>query len=222
MKWCGQCYDELEAEGREEESIFYRAFLNTGCLVTADGSDDEKIKVLEKLRQAKAEVAIDTVEQAMGREEEDVIIYLSDGDEPESELDDAPPDEVEQIDDKEDDDVEEEDEEKEDADGLEFEEEVLDENSLHRYLADKNMRDEFLSQVDLGQESNTGRSDTKQFEAAFQKLRLTYLEEGRQFPKHTSKAAYENLVNQLRESMTGARSTRSSRNRARFSLSCQD
>ena len=228
MKWCGQCYDELErkraaleAEGREEESIFYRAFLNTGCLVTADGSDDEKIKVLEKLRQAKAEVAIDTVEQAMGREEEDVIIYLSDGDEPESELDDAPPDEVEQIDDKEDDDVEEEDEEKEDADGLEFEEEVLDENSLHRYLADKNMRDEFLSQVDLGQESNTGRSDTKQFEAAFQKLRLTYLEEGRQFPKHTSKA-YENLVNQLRESMTGARSTRSSRNRARFSLSCQD
>ena len=34
----------LEAAGREEEqqSIFYRAFLNTAvCLVTADGSDDE-------------------------------------------------------------------------------------------------------------------------------------------------------------------------------------
>lgn len=48
------------------------------------------------------------------------------------------------------------------------------------------MRDEFLAGVDLGQESDTGRSAAKQFEAAFQKLRLTYLEEGRQFPKHNS------------------------------------
>lgn len=79
------------------------------------------------------------------------------------------------------------------------------------------MRDEFLAQVNLGQDLNTGRSETKQFEAAFQKLRLTYLEEGREFPKHSA-VAYENLVNQLRISMTGDRATRGSRLRPRFFL----
>ena len=228
MKWCGECYDELErkraaleAAGREEESIFYRAFLNTGCLVTADGSDDDKIKVLEKLKSAKPDVAIETVEQAKGREEEEIIIYLTDDDEPESELDDPLPDEDHNDDDVGDDDSDEEqggeEEKEEDAEGLEFEEEVHDENSLNRYLADRNMRDEFLAGVDLGQESDTGRSAAKQFEAAFQKLRLTYLEEGRQFPKHNS-VAYETLVTQLRNSMTGARKLRGGRLRNRHSI----
>ena len=74
-KWCGQCYDELErkrcaleAAGREE-SIFYRAFLNTGCLVTADGTGDDQIQVLEKLQASKPGLKIDTVVQARQREQ---------------------------------------------------------------------------------------------------------------------------------------------------------
>ena len=139
----------------------------------------------------------------------------------ESELDDPLPDEDHNDDDVGDDDSDEEqggeEEKEEDAEGLEFEEEVHDENSLNRYLADRNMRDEFLAGVDLGQESDTGRSAAKQFEAAFQKLRLTYLEEGRQFPKHNS-VAYETLVTQLRNSMTGARKLRGGRLRNRHSI----
>ena len=48
-KWAGEVYRELEAEREEferkgERSRFYKAFLRTGCLVTADGSGDDQIK----------------------------------------------------------------------------------------------------------------------------------------------------------------------------------
>ena len=219
-KWCGQCYDELErkrcaleAAGREEESIFYRAFLNTGCLVTADGTGDDQIQVLEKLQASKPGLKIDTVAQARQREQENFIIYLdSDADEPDSELDDGAGTDEEVADDEggDDDDLDEQGDVADEGIEVDFAEEVDDVNSVERYLADQNLRDEFMSAVHLGEEGESGRAETRKFEAAFRKLRLDKLERGESFPKHGSRA-YENLVNNLRISMTSERRTRRTR-----------
>ena len=93
---------------------------------------------------------------------------------------------------------------------VDFAEEVDDVNSVERYLADQNLRDEFMSAVHLGEEGQSGRAETKKFEAAFRKLRLDKLERGESFPKHGSRA-YEELVNNLRISMTTKTRTRRTR-----------
>jgi len=81
---------------------------------------------------------------------------------------------------------------------VDFAEEVDDVNSVERYLADQNLRDEFMSAVHLGEEGQSGRAETKKFEAAFRKrLRLDKLERGESFPKHGSRA-YEKLGDNLR------------------------
>jgi hypothetical protein len=51
-RWAGETWRELEeerkqAEERGEHSVFYKAFLRTGCLVTADGSGDDQISIDE-------------------------------------------------------------------------------------------------------------------------------------------------------------------------------
>lgn len=224
MQWCGQCYDELERrrkaleeQGKEEESIFYRAFLNTGLLVTADGSDDDQIRVLEKLRNGGApEARIDSVEQARQRQGEDFVIYLSDDEEDESDFDDGAAtdeelddDEFVGLDDNDDDLV-----------GLA---EVEAENLIAAAVADAaaaadiverlrtvQMRDDFLAEVDVGQEADSGREASKKFEAEFKKLRLEYLEKGLQFPRHGT-VAYDNLVDSLRNAMLPPRRARSDR-----------
>ena len=186
MQWCGQCYDELERrrkaleeQGREEESIFYRAFLNTGLLVTADGSDDDLIRVLGKLREGGApDAKIDSVEQARQRQGEEFFIFLSDDEEDESDFDDnvatdeeIDDDELVGVDDSDDELV-----------GLA---EVEAKNLIAAAVADADiverlrtvqMRDDFLAEVDVGQEADSGREASKKFEAEFKKLRLEYLE----------------------------------------------
>lgn len=59
--------------------------------MTADGSDDDKIKVLEKLREVKPDATIDTVEQAKDREDATFIVYLSDSDNSDSDADELDP-----------------------------------------------------------------------------------------------------------------------------------
>lgn len=227
MQWCGECYDELERrrealqqQGKEEESIFYRAFLNTGLLVTADDSDDDKIKVMEKLRKEGApDAKIESVEQARQRQGGDFVVYLSDDDE-DSDFDDGAG-----TDEDVDDDDEKRPEEEDDADEelvalAEIEAEHLIQGAVEQAdivqrLRDTAMRDDFLAEVDVGQEANSGRADSKNFEAEFKKLRLEYLEQGEAFPRFGT-TAYDNLVNSLRVKLTPA--TRSNRsNRYHFS-----
>lgn len=220
MQWCGQCYDELERrrkaleeQGREEESIFYRAFLNTGLLVTADGSDDDLIRVLGKLREGGApDAKIDSVEQARQRQGEEFFIYLSDDEEDESDFDDnvatdeeIDDDELVGVDDSDDELV-----------GLA---EVEAENLIAAAVADADiverlrtvqMRDDFLAEVDVGQEADSGREASKKFEAEFKKLRLEYLEKDLQFPRHGT-AAYERLVDNLRNAMLPQKRARGGR-----------
>lgn len=220
MQWCGQCYDELERrrkaleeQGKEEESIFYRAFLNTGLLVTADGSDDDLIRVLEKLRAGGApDARIDSVEQARQRQGEEFFIYLSDDEEDESDFDDGAATDDE-IDDEELGGV---DDSNDDLVGLA---EVEAENLIAAAMADADiveklrtvhMRDDFLAEVDVGQEADSGRDASKKIEAEFKKLRLEYIEKGLQFPRHGTRA-YDALVNNLRNSMLPQKRSRGGR-----------
>jgi hypothetical protein len=56
MEWAGRTYDELEklrtSAQSPEDTIFYKAFLNTGCLLNADDSQDQQLKIVSKLRTA--------------------------------------------------------------------------------------------------------------------------------------------------------------------------
>ena len=105
-KWAGRAFQELEAEREKREaacaaleaagepvpaearSLFYRAFLRTGCLVTADGTGDEEIK---PHREIKGEVEVNfrsilsTHRAARPRDDDDLdapfIIEVSESDE---------------------------------------------------------------------------------------------------------------------------------------------
>ena len=72
------------------------------------------------------------------------------------------------------------------------------------------MRDDFLAEVDVGQEADSGREASKKFEAEFKKLRLEYLEKDLQFPRHGT-AAYERLVDNLRNAMLPQKRARGGR-----------
>ena len=144
-------------------------------------------------------------------ESKKILSYLdSDADEPDSELDDGAGTDEEVADDEggDDDDLDEQGDVADESIEVDFAEEVDDVNSVERYLADQNLRDEFMSAVHLGEEGESGRAETRRFEAAFRKLRLDKLE---RFSKTRQAAALEDLVNNLRISMTSERRTRRTR-----------
>lgn len=94
-EWAGQCWRELETEREEKEqkgvpSIFESAFVDTGCMITADMTDDDDIKELKKIQKVRNDLKLKS-ESELLREiaEEDCkpkpfFLYLSDSEEEEA------------------------------------------------------------------------------------------------------------------------------------------
>ena len=78
-EWAGQCYRELEARREKHEregtpSVFELAFADTGCMITADMSGDDKIAELEKIQQVLPHLKLKSQKELLKEiEEEDRV-----------------------------------------------------------------------------------------------------------------------------------------------------
>ena len=93
-EWAGQCWRELETEREEKEekgvpSIFESAFVDTGCMITADMTGDDDIKELKKIQKVRKDLKLKSKSELLkeiteeDRKPEPFIIYLSDSEEEE-------------------------------------------------------------------------------------------------------------------------------------------
>lgn len=103
MEWAGRTYDELEQmrikqveQGRPEDTIFYKAFLNTGCLLNADDGQDQELKVVSRLQAANRAVgksfSIRSTEETrrdIDSSKEEVFVVDADAEVCDSDLDDG-------------------------------------------------------------------------------------------------------------------------------------
>ena len=96
-EWVGQCWRELETEREEKEekgvpSIFESAFVDTGCMITADMTGDGDIKELKKIQKVRKDLKLKSKSELLkeiteeDRKPEPFIIYLSDSEEEELEV----------------------------------------------------------------------------------------------------------------------------------------
>ena len=78
-EWAGKCYRELEAmrkkcEKEGKPSMFELAFVDTGCMITADMSGDDKIAELEKIQQVLPHLKLKSQKELLKEiEEEDRV-----------------------------------------------------------------------------------------------------------------------------------------------------
>ena len=106
-EWAGQCYRELEAirEKCEQEgkpSIFELAFVDTGCMITADMSGDDKIEQLEKIQRVRPDLKLKSQKELLkeikeeDRVREPFILYF-DSSSDDDDDDDERGDEVDEV-----------------------------------------------------------------------------------------------------------------------------
>ena len=196
MEWAGKVYDmlekhrsRLERADREEESVFYRAFLNTGCLLNCDDSLDAELPVVQTIRKQKTEFAVKSTAQTL-KDIEDLgggeafVFDLEDEDE-DSDLDDG-----RQTDDEEE--VGDEDPERWGAD--EAEDDSLNDvvhdqpenedqpfqriHELASQIAQRGMADDFMAGSSTGAEMDSGRASAVSWQEFFEQKLVAACSDG--------------------------------------------